>query len=190
MTNKRAAPLLSSQRSSAVSISVPTQSSYVPARFLLPVGDLRRALCKALEPACLEIIDQDGKDLALAIHGRALGYDGCRASRKLIERLPVEPIGGQERARTEGGREVANGVEERRVSICCLDSSFHFGHSIARLRFASTLAAHVTPMIAPLSSATRRDESAVALLLDHAAAVRAVTYAEPTCTTLLDAEKR
>ncbi|KAF8150321.1 hypothetical protein K438DRAFT_1779098 [Mycena galopus ATCC 62051] len=117
-----------------------------------------------LEPAYLEVIDQDGKDLALAIHGRT-------ASRKLIERLPVEPIGGQKRARAEGGREVANGVE-----------------------LASTLAAHVhsrhTPLIAPLSSATRRNESALALLVDHVVAVRTVAYAEMTRTTLLDAEKR
>ncbi|KAF8124855.1 hypothetical protein K438DRAFT_2002469 [Mycena galopus ATCC 62051] len=125
-----------------------------------------------------QVIDQDSKDLALAIHERGIQREHwamtgvevglppyslpCRpladerrtASRKFIEHLPVEPIGGQERARAEGGRE----------DIQSRDS--------------------------PLSSATRRDESALALLVDHAAAVRAVTYAETTRTTLLDAEKR
>ncbi|KAF8174667.1 hypothetical protein K438DRAFT_1771509 [Mycena galopus ATCC 62051] len=51
-----------------------------------------------------------------------MGVKLTRGTVKLIERLPVEPIAGQERVRAEGGREVANGVE---------------------LQFASRLAAHI-----------------------------------------------
>ncbi|KAF8150263.1 hypothetical protein K438DRAFT_1988577 [Mycena galopus ATCC 62051] len=160
------------------------------------VGDLRRALCKALEPACLEVIDQDSKDLALAIHGRGIqrehwamtgievglpphSLSWCPladerhiATRKLIERLPVAD-------KNERGRRAD---ERLRMGLRCV--AYRFAYLIL---FTQDIQSR--DYDSPPRWPRTRDESALALLVDHAAAVRAVTYAETTRTMLLDAEK-